>query len=76
MSAHEIGQGRHTATIRHMKMVMPAIIANSSPATWGMEPLPALDMLSRPGLALAYAIRSGTVFAGNDAIPRAQVSAD
>ena len=34
-------------------MSTPAIILNSSPATWGAVPLPAEAMLSLPGLALA-----------------------
>src|SRR5262252_11074004 len=46
-------------------MLTPAIILNSSPATWGPEPMPADAMLILPGLALAYAMNSGTVFGRN-----------
>jgi hypothetical protein len=45
---------------------MPVIILNSSPATWVEFPIPADAMLILPGLALAYAMNSGTVLAGTD----------
>ena len=34
-------------------MLRPVIILNNSPATWGADPMPADDMLTLPGLALA-----------------------
>ena len=43
-------------------MSTPAIILNSSPARWAVVDA----MLSLPGLALAYAMNSGTVFAATD----------
>ena len=47
-------------------MLRPAIILNNSPATWGVDPIPADAMLILPGLALAKAMNSGTVLAGTD----------
>ncbi len=47
-------------------MSMPAIILNISPAICGAVPGPGDARLSLPGLALACAMNSGTVFAGND----------
>src|SRR5207249_9708347 len=44
----------------------PAIILNSSPATWEVEPLPNDAMVILVGLALAWATNSGTVLAGTD----------
>src|SRR5262249_18508968 len=44
----------------------PVIILNSSPATCCEVPLPPEPMLILPGLALAYAMNSGTVLAGTD----------
>src|SRR5262249_38828039 len=46
----------------------PAMNLNSSPATCCGPPMPAEAMLILPGLALAYAMNSGTVFAGNDGL--------
>jgi hypothetical protein len=39
---------------------------NSSPARWPALPIPADAMLTFPGLALAWAMNSGTVRAGTD----------
>src|SRR5262244_1518354 len=47
-------------------MLMPAIIVNSSPNTWPGVPMPPDAMLSLAGLALAWAMSSGTVVAGTD----------
>ena len=47
-------------------MSMPVIILNNSPATCGGVPLPDDAIESLPGLALAYAMNSGTVLAGTD----------
>src|SRR6516164_3864214 len=44
----------------------PAIILNSSPEIWGALPAPLGAMLILPGLARAYVINSGIVFAGNN----------
>src|SRR5262245_18762969 len=44
----------------------PAMMLNSSPAKCGWVPMPGDAMLILPGLALAYAINSGTVLAGTD----------
>ncbi len=41
---------------------------NSSPATSGTLPAPPVAMLILPGLALAYAMNSATVFAGTDGL--------
>src|SRR6202166_4029931 len=47
-------------------MSTPAIILNNSPANCGVVPLPTDAMLILPGLALAYAMNSGTVLAGTE----------
>ena len=47
-------------------MSTPVMSLNSSPANRGELPLPADAMLILPGLALAYAMNSGTVLAGNE----------
>jgi hypothetical protein len=47
-------------------MLTLVIALNNSPAMWEMLPLPADAMLSFPGLAIAKAINSGTVFPGTD----------
>src|SRR5262249_33927926 len=47
-------------------MATPVITLNNSPAKWDGVPVPADAMLILPGLALAEAINSGTVFAGTD----------
>ena len=49
-------------------MSRPAIILNSSLETWGEVPLPPDVTLILPGLALAKAISSGTVRAGNEGL--------
>jgi hypothetical protein len=47
-------------------MFTPAIILNNSPATCPGVPLPPDAMLIFPGLALAKAMNSESVLAGND----------
>jgi hypothetical protein len=47
-------------------MLTPVIILNSSPATCCGEPILGVPMLILPGVALAEAMNSGRVFAGND----------
>ena len=47
-------------------MSMPVIILKSSPPIWDALPVPPDAMLILPGLALAQAMNSGTVFAGFD----------
>jgi hypothetical protein len=47
-------------------MLTPAIMLNSSPEMWPAVPLPAEAKRTLPGLALAKAMNSGTVLAGND----------
>src|SRR6516225_7684223 len=44
----------------------PAIILNSSPTTWCVEPLPADAMLILPGVALGVGVNSGQVLGGPD----------
>jgi hypothetical protein len=44
----------------------PAIILNSSPERWMELPVPDDAILILPGLALAWAMNSGTVLAGNE----------
>src|SRR5215472_19337719 len=46
-------------------MSIPVMNLNSSPATCCTDPMPAEAMLTLPGLALAKAMNSGTVLAGN-----------
>ena len=45
-------------------MSMPVVILNSSPPIWDVLPVPPDAKLILPGLALAQAMNSGTVFAG------------
>ena len=45
---------------------MPVIIRNSSPLRWLKFPVPLEPRFILPGLALAYAMNSGTVLAAND----------
>ncbi len=47
-------------------MFTPAIILNSSPATWGRVPMPGEAMLSLPLFALAWAMNPDSVVAGTD----------
>src|SRR5271167_3320349 len=47
---------------------MPVIILNNSPEIWSGVPIPADAILILPRLALAYAMNSGTVLAGNDGL--------
>src|SRR5215472_16345449 len=49
-------------------MSIPVMNLNSSPATCCTDPMPAEAMLTLPGLALAKAMNSGTVLAGNRGI--------
>src|SRR5207249_1399542 len=44
----------------------PVFSLNNSPVRWTFVPLPADAKLSLPGLALAYAMNSGTVVAGTE----------
>ena len=45
-------------------MSTPVIILNSSPERWTEVPFPEVAQLILPGLALAWATNSATVFAG------------
>ena len=47
-------------------MSMPAIVLNSSMARCGALPVPGDAIVSLPGLALACAMNSFTVFAGEE----------
>ena len=47
-------------------MLTPVIILNRSPERWSPVPTPDDAKLILPGLALAYAMSSGTVFGGSD----------
>ena len=49
-------------------MLMPVIIWNSSPNICVEVPMPVDAMLILPGLALAYAMNSGTVWADSDGL--------
>src|SRR5215212_11585862 len=55
--------------------LMPASVVNITPARWLDEPIPAEDMFSLPGCALASATSSFTVLAGNDGCATSTASA-
>ena len=67
LSGNEIGQRGRRAAIGNVHQLTPVIILNSSPDTWfDGAPFPPDAIASLPGLALAWAMSSGMVFAGTD----------